>query len=92
MAKTKITENDVKKLTLKIYNNLAVYGVEIQIISEPAVKKALEDIFEIVPAEPAIEFVKPRRKPLAELTAADIPPGLDPEDCATDSEPTNPGC
>lgn len=29
-------------------------------------------------------FVTPRRKPLAEVTGEDVPPGLDPEDVATD--------
>lgn len=35
----------------------------------------------------SITFVTPRTKPLSEVTAADVPPGLDPEDVATDYAP-----
>ena len=42
----------------------------------------------ITPIEqPAIVFTTLRTKPLAELTAADIPRGLEPEDVATDYAP-----
>ena len=34
--------------------------------------------------EPALRFITVRRKPLNELTADDVPRGIDPEDCATD--------
>lgn len=34
--------------------------------------------------EPPIRFHPPRKKPLAEVTAKDIPRGLDPEDVAVD--------
>jgi hypothetical protein len=36
--------------------------------------------------DPAIRFVTRRVKLLAELTAADVPPGIDPEDVAVDCD------
>lgn len=49
-----------------------------------------EVIEEGIPAwknRPPICFVVRRVKPLAELTADDVPPGLEPEDVATDWPP-----
>lgn len=36
---------------------------------------------------PALVFVSTRKKPLSQLTAADVPPGLEPEDVASDYAP-----
>lgn len=49
-----------------------------------AIKMATDSTTPLGPQQPAIVFETRRTKPLAELTAADVPRGINPEDIATD--------